>query len=57
MKALSSKNLRAGAVSQNERALKRGRSISFLQTIRGRRRFPSVPIKSGMTEKKIMTKA
>jgi hypothetical protein len=57
MKALPRRKIRAGIVNQKAIALKRGRSMSFLHTIRGINKFPNLPINTGITKKKIITKA
>jgi hypothetical protein len=44
-------------VAQKEKAFQRGISMSFLQSKIGNKKLPRVPIKIGMIEKKIITKA
>jgi hypothetical protein len=54
---LPRRNTRAGVVNQKAIALNRGKSMSFLHTIRGINRFPNLPINTGMTKKKIIMNA
>lgn len=52
-----SKRRRAGGSSQNLMLLSRGKAISGTPSIRGTNQFPNPPIITGITMKKIITKA
>jgi hypothetical protein len=57
IKALINKNRRAGTVTQNEKTLNQGMSISLFPSKTGNSKLPKEPIKIGIIEKKIITKA
>lgn len=57
MKALETNISIAGSVTQKEKEFQRPMSISLLQTIMGSIKLPNLPISTGITAKKIITKA
>lgn len=56
-KALDKRSMRAGIKNQNLKLFSRGKAISGDPSIRGISQFPNPPISTGITIKKIITKA
>jgi len=54
---LPSRKVNAGGSSQNLRLLRRGKAMSAAPRRRGTIQLPNPPMSTGMTKKKIMTKA
>jgi hypothetical protein len=52
-----SKNIKAGTKSQKDKLFIRGNAISATPNIRGINQLPKPPIETGITIKKIITKA
>jgi hypothetical protein len=53
----SSKNIKAGTNNQKERLFIRGNAMSATPSINGINQLPKPPIETGITIKKIITKA
>ena len=57
IKALETKQAKADSVTQKEKEFQRGISMSLLLKKRGIIKFPKLPIRIGITAKKIIIKA